>query len=246
MIEILQWSTLATCAVLAGARIPSALRGENRTVFYIFALLTVAILLSIEAPYVAIDKALGGINLTNLILRFVIFAAIYFVGIRVTKGFDAEDGHRLITGRAGRAVLALISMAVVVLFLMMDTAGSSSGLNGVALKDARNGLLVELYGAAGRAYPTFVSLVLLPAMVRAVRSALPALVRMAAFLLGAGAVAIALTLLFPLWPPQWGTAKFIVNYTAVLCFVMGLALIWAARIRYGRNVPRKITYTTAE
>jgi hypothetical protein len=243
MIEILQWSTLATCAVVATARIPSALRGENRTVFYIFTLLTVAILLSIEAPYVAIDHVLGGINLANLILRFVIFAAIYFVGIRVTKGFGAEDGHRLITGRAGKAVLALISVAVVVLFLLMDTAGSSSGLNGVALKDARNGLLVELYGAAGRAYPSYVSLVLLPAMVGAVRSGLPVLVRVAAFLLAAGGVAIALTLLFPLVPPQWGTAEFIINYTAVLCFVMGLALIWVAKIRYGRNVARQRTST---
>ncbi|HEY8701553.1 MAG TPA: hypothetical protein VIM08_11450 [Arthrobacter sp.] len=238
MIEILQWSTVATCAALAGARVPSALRGENRTVFSIFALLTLAILLSIDGPYVAIDRALAGINLANLILRFLIFAAIYFVGIRVTKGFGAEDAHRLITGRAGIAVLALVSVAVVVLFLLMDTAGSSSGLKAVALRDARNGLLAELYGAAGRAYPAYVSLVLLPAMVRAVRSALPAPVRFAALLLAAGAVAIALTLLFPLVPAQWGAVLFIVNYTAVLCFVAGLALIWIARIRSGHRLPR--------
>lgn len=30
MIAILQWTTLALCALLAVARIPSALRGENR------------------------------------------------------------------------------------------------------------------------------------------------------------------------------------------------------------------------
>ena len=82
MIEILQWSTLATCGLIAAARVPSAIRGENRSLFYIFGLMTVAILLSIEKPYVAIDQALGGINLANLLLRFIIFAAIYFVGIR--------------------------------------------------------------------------------------------------------------------------------------------------------------------
>jgi hypothetical protein len=182
MIEILQWSTLALCAVTAAARIPSALRGQNRAVFYIFALLTVAILLSIEAPYVAIDQALGGINVANLILRYVIFAAIFFVGIRVTRGFGAVEGHRFITGRIGISVLALISVAVLVLFLMMDTAGSSAGMAAVSGKDARNGLLAELYGAAGRAYPAYASLALLPAMVRAVRSRLPAMVRFAAFL----------------------------------------------------------------
>lgn len=59
MIEILQWSTLAICGLIAVARVPSAVRGENRTLFWIFALMTLAILLSIEAPYVAIDQALG-------------------------------------------------------------------------------------------------------------------------------------------------------------------------------------------
>ena len=49
MIEILQWSTLATCGLIAAARVPSAIRGENRSLFYIFALMTAAILLSIEA-----------------------------------------------------------------------------------------------------------------------------------------------------------------------------------------------------
>ena len=101
MIELLQWSTLAVCGLIALARVPSALRGENRTLFYIFALLTLAILLSIEAPYLAIDQFLGGINITNVILRFVIFAAIFFVGVRVTKGFGADDAYRLIAGRAG-------------------------------------------------------------------------------------------------------------------------------------------------
>ncbi len=52
MIDILQWTTLAVCGLVALARIPSALRGENRSLFSIFALMTLAILLSIEAPYV--------------------------------------------------------------------------------------------------------------------------------------------------------------------------------------------------
>lgn len=79
MIEILQWSTLTACGLVAVARVPSAVRGRNRTLFYIFALLTLATLLSIEAPYLAIDQALGGVNATNLLLRYVIFAAIFFV-----------------------------------------------------------------------------------------------------------------------------------------------------------------------
>ena len=48
MIEILQWSTLAVCGSLALARIPSAIRGRNRSLFAIFVLATLAILLSID------------------------------------------------------------------------------------------------------------------------------------------------------------------------------------------------------
>lgn len=243
MIAILQWTTLAVCGLIAVARVPSALRGKNRSLFYIFALMTLAILLSIEAPYVAIDQALGGSNIANLLLRFVIFAAIYFVGVRVTKGFGAEGAYRLITGRAGMAVLLLISLAMVAVFFMMDTAGSSAGLVGPARKDSRNGLLVEYYGAAGRAYPSYVSLVLLPAMVRAVGSRLPGLVRVAAGLLAVGGIAIALTLLFPVIPRDWAAVEFVVNYTAVLCFVIGLALIWAARVKNGRTAGGRETYT---
>jgi hypothetical protein len=243
MIEVLQWSTLAICGLIAAARIPSALRGENRSLFYIFALMTAAILLSIEAPYVAVDAALGGINLANLLLRFIIFAAIYFVGIRVTRGFGANHAYRLITGRPGMVVLLVISLVMTILFFLMDTAGSSAGLSAVAGKDPRHGALVEYYGAAGRAYPAFVSLVLVPAMVRAVGSRLPVLVRLAAGLLALGGVAIALTLLFPVVPPEWGALEFIINYTAVLCFVLGLALIWAARVRNSRSFKPKRTST---
>jgi hypothetical protein len=243
MIEILQWSTLATCGLIAAARVPSAIRGENRSLFYIFALMTAAILLSIEAPYIAVDAALGGINLANLLLRFIIFAAIYFVGIRVTLGFGADNAYRLITGKTGMTVLLVISLLMVGVFFLMDTSGSSAGLSAVSGKDPWQGILVEYYGAAGRAYPSYVSLVLLPAMVRAVGSRLPVLVRLAAGLLAVGGAAIALTLLFPVVPPEWGPVEFIVNYTAVLCFVVGLALIWAARVKNKRAAGARKTST---
>ena len=51
MIAVLQWTTLAVCALVAVARIPSALRGENRSIFGIFALSTLAIMLSINVIY---------------------------------------------------------------------------------------------------------------------------------------------------------------------------------------------------
>ena len=116
MIEILQWTTLATCGSVAAARIPGAVRGKNPTICCIFGLMTLAILLSIEAPYVGIDQVLGGMNLANLLLRMVVFAAILCVGIRITKGFGAEGAYRLIAGRIGLLVLGVNSFIIVVVF----------------------------------------------------------------------------------------------------------------------------------
>jgi hypothetical protein len=229
MIGILQWTTLAVCGIIAIARIPSALRGQNRSLFSVYVLITLAILLSIEAPYVAVDQALGGTNIANLILRFLIFAAIFFLGLRMARAFGANNALRLITGPIGMVMLGASSLVVVVVFLMMDTTGSSPGLVGVAAKDAHHAALVECYGAAGRLYPVYVTLALLPAMLRTAASGLPVLLRLSAGILALGIVAMTLGLLFPVIPPALGFLRFILNYGAILCFVLGLVLIWLGK-----------------
>ena len=237
MIEILQWTTLAACAAAAIWRIPSFSQKKNRSLFYIFALLTLAILLSIKGPYAAIDGLLGGMNVANLLLRFIIFAAIYFMGIRIARGFGDNAGLNLIRGRSGVLVLGLVSVALVILFALMDSEGSSAGMAAVSAKDARNAALVEYYGAAGRAYPAYVCVAILPGLLRAVGSTLPAQLRISALLMSIGAIAIPLSLLFPVIPPAAGFLRFIINYTAILCFVGGFVLIWVAKGRAARKQP---------
>ena len=243
MIAMLQWSTLGVCGVLTLARVPSALRGENRSLFAIFALMTLAILLSIDGPYGAVDQALGGLNIANLVLRFIIFAAIFFLGFRLARGFSADDALRLITGPVGIAVAAAASAAVVAVFLMMDTAGSSAGLVALAAKGGRNAALVEYYGAAGRLYPAFITVALFPAMLRTLRSGLPVLVRASAGLLALGTVATSLSLLSPVIPPSLGFMRFVLNYSAVLCIVLGLSLIWWAKTLAKRAVKQQAGLT---
>lgn len=230
MIEILQWTTLAVGSLAAIARIPSALRGENRSLFFVYVFITVAILLSLEAPYLALDRVLGGINLANLLLRFIIFGTIFALGLRIARGFGADDALRLITGPAGIAFAGAASFAMVIVFVMMDTAGSSAGLVALSDKDARHGVLVEYYGAAGRLYPSYVMLALLPAMLRTVRSRLPVLVRLSAALLAVASGAIVLSLSSPVIPASLAYLRFVFNYAAILCLVMGLALIWRSKI----------------
>lgn len=229
MIAILQWTSLAVCTALAAFRVPGALRGENRSLFFIYAFMTAALLLSINAPYVAVDRVLGGMNLANLLLRFIIFGAVFALGLRIARGFGADDALRLITGPPGIAFAGAASVAVLVVFLMMDTAGSSAGLIAVYDRDARHAALVEYYGAAGRLYPAYITLALLPAMVRAVRSRLPGLVRLGAALLAACSLAMTLSLSSPVIPASVAYLRFVFNYAAVLCLLAGLAVIWLSK-----------------
>lgn len=235
MIEMLQWTTLIASGAAALSRIPNLVRRKNQSIFHALALLTLAILLSIRGPYLAIDTLLGGINVANLLLRFIIFGAIFFLALRIAAGFGDSRGIQLIRGRAGMLALGVISAVLVACFVLMDTAGSAVGMTGLESRSGQNAALLQYYAAAGRAYPAFVCLAILPGMLRAVRRPLPALLRASAALLAVGSIAVPLTLLFPVIPPPLGFLRFVVNYTAILCFVVGLALIWVASGRAGRR-----------
>ncbi|WP_346960604.1 hypothetical protein [uncultured Arthrobacter sp.] len=237
IVTALQWSTFTVCTLVAFARIPSALRGENRPVFYVLVLVSAAILLSIDEPYEAIDGLLGGFNVANVVLRFIGFAAVFFLGLQIAKGFGAEDARRFLTGPVGITMAVLSSAVVIVLFLMMERTGSSAGLVEVAAKSSRNRALVEYYGAAGRLYPAFVLLALLPAMIRTARSRLPLIIRGSAVALAVGSVAMALTLGFPLVPPALAFWRFVINYTGLLFLILGLVLIWVGRLA-ARRAPK--------
>jgi hypothetical protein len=231
MIETLQWATLSVCGVAALARIPSTVRGENRSLFYIFVLATLAILLSIDGPYVAIDSVLGGTNVGNLILRFVIYGCVLLIGYRIAKGFGAPGSIRLIVGPAGLGTLAVIAAATVVLFLLADTEGRVTGLTTLPSRSPQNAQLIELYAAAGRLYPAYVAGCLLPATYTAISSRFPAGIRFGAALLSLGFAASVLGTFYPLLPDAFGPVKAVVNYTGAMALILGLTTIWICRIR---------------
>lgn len=230
MNEILQWITLLVCAGAALARIPSALRGRNPSLFFIFLLATAASVLSIESFYLAIDRALGGVNIANVILRLIAFGTILLVAVRVTKAFGAAGAYRLITGRIGLAMLGAFSVGLVAIFLMMDTTASSVGLRGTADASPRNAVLVPLYWAAARGYLAYVALALLPALFRCLGSPLPRLVRSGAALMAAGAMATVTGFLLEFAAAAVDRQRLLVNNAAVVFFALGLASVWLARV----------------
>ncbi|WP_208747736.1 hypothetical protein [Arthrobacter sp. PM3] len=244
MIEVLQWSTLAVCALVALLRLPSALRGENRSLFGIFVLTTCAMLLSLKGPYSAVDAWLGSDNVANLILRFVVYGTVLLAGYKIARAFNSTRSIRLITGPAGIAVLAAVAAATVVPFLLADTAGTSAGLVGLANRSPHNAQLIGLYAVAGRAYPGFVAACLLPATVPAARrrSRLPRLVRAGAAVLSVGGAVMVLLAASDLLPPGIPYVRYILSSAAVLGLVVGLALIWLGRVVAGRRAVNKTDF----
>jgi hypothetical protein len=238
MIAFLQWTTLAVCAIVAIARIPGAVRGQNRSTFGICVLATVAILLSIEIPYTAVDSWLGAENYANLVLRFVIYGTVLLAGYRIAKAFDGQRSIRLIVGPVGRTVLALIGIATVVLFLLADTTGTVTGLTTLPSRSPENATLIRGYAAAGRLYPSYVAACVLPATYRAISQRLPQAIRVAALLLTVAFAAMAFGSLFPLIPREVGYMEAVINYVAALCFAVGLAMVWVSSLMANRLVRR--------
>jgi hypothetical protein len=230
MITILQWTTFAVCAIVAIARIPSALRGENRSIFGIFLLLTVAILLGIDSSYHMIDSWLGSQNYANLILRFVVYGTVLLAGYRIARAFDAQKSIRLIIGPVGKGVLAVIGIATVLLFLFADTAGTVTGLRDLPARSPQNAALIESYAAAGRLYPSFVAACILPATFLAVGQRLPRTIRIGALLLTIAFACMAFGSFFPLIPSELGYVESIINYSSILCLALGLAFVWISSL----------------
>ncbi|MCB5290943.1 hypothetical protein [Arthrobacter sp. SO3] len=235
LIAILQWTTLAVCALVAIARIPSALRGQNRSVFGVFVLATLAVLLSIDVSYQAIDAWLGSENYANLLLRFVVYVTVMLAGYRIARAFDARRSVRLIIGPVGLGVLSVIGIATVVLFLLADTAGSVTGLATLPARSPENATLIEGYAAAGRLYPSFVAACVLPATYLAISQRLPRAIRIGALLLTIAFAGMALGSLYPLIPPEIGYVEAVINYTSVLCLALGLAFVWISSLMAKRT-----------
>lgn len=226
MMATLEWMTLVVCCTALLLRVPDAVRGRNRTVFGILFLGTLCSVLAVSELYEVIDGALGGWDLTSLILRYLVFATVLLIGLRVTSGLAAARARQLISGGIGRWALGLGCLAVTVTFFLTGTSWPPAGPPAQGAGGAGDADLSPWFTAAGRTYPAFVSLVLAAPLLAAVRSRLPRLVRAGALLILLGAVCAALSLPAALTPPSWASAQHFVNYAAALGYVVGLVVFW--------------------
>ncbi|MDR6637278.1 hypothetical protein [Paenarthrobacter nitroguajacolicus] len=232
MTAVLPWVTLVVCLATTLARIPSALRGENRDVFYIFSLITLSIFISIEAPYLVIDGWLGGMNIGNLVLRFLLYATFYFMGIKIAMAFGSASAVRAIRGPIGITAAVLVGALTIYFFAITDTRGSSAGMSGLTWGPSLDG-----YAAMGRLYPGFVAACLVPAIWRTVASTAPVLLRVASGFLLLGLCLLLLSQFFPLIPFSEAWLRVLINYSAAMATCIGLAGIWFSKA-YARRKQR--------
>ena len=226
MMATLEWATLIVCCAVLLLRVPDAVKGRNRMVFGILLLATLCSLLAVSELYKVIDGFLGGWHVTSLVLRYLVFATVLLVGLRVTRGLAAARGYKLIAGAIGRWALGLSCLAVTAAFFLMDTPGAPAGLQTPPDSDGNTATLAPYYAAAGRTYPAFVSLILLPPLLTAVRSRQPRLVRAGALLVLLGALFAVLSFPASFTQAGWAGARHLINYAAVLGYVVGLAVFW--------------------
>ena len=185
MTAILQWSALAICGAVALARSPTPSRAatapslapsssrlcdpaEHR--WPVPGGRRVAWERQLRKPHLEVSRIRGG-GLGRLPHR---------------ESLRRRERRPPRSGPLGLAVLGAIAVATAVPFLLADTAGSSTGLNGLPLRSAANAQLIGLYATAGRVYPAFVAACLVPATLRAVRGRFPAAIRIGAGLLSFG------------------------------------------------------------
>lgn len=233
---ILQWIALAVSAFFALLRLPAAIRGGNRGMFFALILLAVTMGLSIPAIYLPVDAVLGGVNVANLAIRYSVFAFLLILGMKAAVAFNATRAQRLISGPVGLAVVGTVSAAVTVLFVLSDLPESSAALAAYWDQDT-----VNAYGDTSRLYQIYVVSCLIPALFHcAADSSRRPDIRLSAGLisLGLSTVWVHSVLILSVWNLQLVVWDRILPYSAVIVISIGLALIWNSQRVARRKAPR--------
>ncbi|MBF4994698.1 hypothetical protein ITX31_11310 [Arthrobacter gandavensis] len=225
-----QVSAFALSSLFALFRLPDAIRGRNRSIFFCMLLIAVSTGLSLPVFYEFIDPLLGGFNLANLLLRYSLYGVFLILGLRGAAAYGAEWARRLIVGPVGLAVLGLTAVLTAGFFVASDIPVTSTGL-----LDYGDQVSVEVYGMLGRLYPAYVAAcVCAPALAAARNSRyrLPHRVGSGFFGLGLALVVVftGLTLVADI-----GVFMLLLPFSAVILVTLGLAVMWVSHRRQMRH-----------
>jgi len=221
---IVQVSAFVLSSLFALFRLPDAIRGRNRSIFFCMVLIAISMGLSLPLFYEFVDPLLGGMNLANLLLRYALYGVFVILGLRAAAAFGAEWVRRLIIGPVGLGVLGVIVVLTAGFFVASDIPVTSTGL-----LDYEDQVTVEVYGMLGRLYPGYVAAcVCAPALAAARNSRYRMPHRVGAGLFGAGLAIVvffsALTLV-----AEIGVFMLLLPFSAVILVTLGLTVMWISR-----------------
>lgn len=239
MTLILQWTALAACLACTAWRLPAMLRGRNRSLFWIFAMTSVCVGLSIPAIYLPVDALLGGINIANAILRVSLFAVFFLLASKIAAAYNSPLARKMIRGPVGIAVLVFCSVGIWTTFLFSNKGPSSAGLS-----DVEDHTLLTVYGWFGMAYMVYAAACVVGPTAKAAFSRRPALDRTSALLMSIGFALVLLTVPIQLLPNASEPLMGPVSFSAVLFVAAGMALVWVSFIRRPMAAPAQAKSAT--
>lgn len=173
---------LVVCLVALVVKIPRAVKGYGRPSTWGVAMLSGAMLLTIPDLYLVVDHALGGLNLTNVIVRALGFGAAAAMAVTLARVFGAARVEQFVLSWRGATALAASIVAEVVLLLLAHPQRSGTGVPNLGRDDR----FFAWYSAIGMLYPALLAAILLLPTIRYVVRAKGDLVSRIAFSLMAG------------------------------------------------------------
>lgn len=234
MTSILQWTALVVCILCTAWRFPAMLKGRNRGLFWIFAMASFAVGLSIEPLYLPVDALLGGINVANVLLRLSLFGATFLLARKVAAAYKSDLAAQLISGPVGITILALCSMTIWVSFLVSTKAPSSTGLSDLPSEPA-----LSVYTTVGMAYLAYGAVCVVLPTGKAAFSQSPLLNRVSAMLMCIGFILAVVSVCIQFVPEPDFSLVGMLAFSAILFVSVSLALVWISFSR--RPAPRKTT-----
>lgn len=229
----LQWTAFGVSAFFALLRLPGAIRGANRAMFFALILLSLSLALSIPFFYLPVDALLGGVNVAHLLLRYSLFAVLFILGMKTSVAFGAPLAGQLIGGPAGLVVLSAVAVSVAVCYALSDLPESSAALAAYWDQDT-----VQAYADSARLYQIYVGACLVPSLFGCTAdSRRRSDIRLSAGLLALGLSAIVVHSLLGLAvvDADLGVWDLVLPYSAVIVVSLGLALMWNSRRREKRQ-----------
>lgn len=230
MTTVLQFAAFFACLACTAIRFRPMLKGRNRSLFWIFAMASLCVGLSIPAIYMPVDAALGGINLANVALRLSLFAVFFLLAAKVAAAYNSRLAWAMVRGPVGVAILVFCTLGIWVSFFISAKGPSSTGLSALPDEPA-----LTVYAGFGMAYMAYAAACVVVPTARATFAQRLLLDRASALLMCIGFILVLATVPMQLLPDTNFTVLQGVSFSAILFVAAGLALVWISYLRGARG-----------